>query len=215
MSSKEGPYNPLDKFNLGASVTEALLAREAVSLGSLKPFLGAGIYAIYYLGTFPPYAVISNANRNGRLSMPIYVGKAIPAGGRKGRVALDATPGQVLFNRLREHADSIQQAENIDLADFACRFLVVDDIWIPLGESLLITRSRPLWNQVLDGFGNHDPGSGRGAQRRSRWDVIHPGRAWATRLAENKQSKDALLERIARFLDASASHREPGTSHPL
>ena len=45
-------------------------------------------------------------------------------------------PGSVLFKRLMEHARSIDQAENLNLEDFYCRFLVVDDIWIPLGESV-------------------------------------------------------------------------------
>ena len=31
-------------------------------------------------------------------------------------------------------------AENLDVDDFECRYLIVDDIWIPLGETLLIGR---------------------------------------------------------------------------
>jgi len=34
-----------------------------------------------------------------------------------------------------------------------------------------------------DGFGNHDPGSGRYNQKRSVWDQVHPGRSWATRMS--------------------------------
>ena len=34
----------------------------------------------------------------------------------------------------------------------------MDDIWIPLGESLLIEMFVPLWNRILDGFGIHDLG---------------------------------------------------------
>jgi hypothetical protein len=47
--------------------------------------------------------------------------------------------GNVLFRRLKEHAESIRSAQNLDIKDFYCRFLVVDDIWIPLGESLVIS----------------------------------------------------------------------------
>jgi hypothetical protein len=41
-------YNPLDKINLGKSVAEALIDRDAEPLGTLPQFAGAGIYAIYY-----------------------------------------------------------------------------------------------------------------------------------------------------------------------
>lgn len=45
-----------------------------------------------------------------------------------------------MFRRLAKHADSIQLAQNLELSDFFCRFLVLDEIWIRLGESLLIQR---------------------------------------------------------------------------
>jgi hypothetical protein len=62
------------------------------------------------------------------------------------------------------------------------RYLTVDAIWIPLGESLLINMFSPIWNVKIDGFGNHDPGSGRKGQKKSQWDILHPGRAWADKL---------------------------------
>lgn len=177
------PFNPLDKKNLGDSVAEAMLQQ---SVGPLppEPFIGAGIYAIYYHGGFPLYRDIAVENRDGSCGWPIYVGKAVPAGARKGGFDLDADPGQALYKRLVEHATSIEHATNIDLADFQCRFLVVEDIWIPLAESLLIEMFSPLWNRIIDGFGNHDPGKGRHNQQRSQWDVIHPGRPWAHKLKE-------------------------------
>ena len=132
--------------------------------------------------------------------MPIYVGKAVPPGARKGGFGLDKPPGKVLFRRLSEHADSITKASNLDLSDFRCRYLVVDDIWIPLGESLLIEMFNPLWNKVIDGFGNHDPGRGRYNQQRSAWDVLHPGRPWAEKLQPHPKSSDELLEIVADFL---------------
>ncbi len=46
-------------------------------------------------------------------------------------------------------------------------------------EAALIRMYRPLWNTVVDGFGNHDPGKGRYNQAKSDWDVYHPGRKWA------------------------------------
>ena len=187
----EPPYNPLDTRNLGENVANALLDREPVAL-PLPSFRGAGIYAIYYAGQFHPYAVIAQANRQDNCSIPVYVGKAVPAGARQGPQRPRAIAGNVLANRLNQHARSIDQATNLNLNDFSCRYLVVDDIWIPLGESLLIERFSPIWNTKIDGFGNHDPGSGRRNQARSHWDVLHPGRPWATMLRADLTPEDVV-----------------------
>ena len=193
------PFNPLDKTNLGASVAEALLEQPVGPLPP-NPFIGAGIYAIYYVGGFETYSDIAQLNREGQYKWPIYVGKAVPAGARKGGFGLGADPGQVLFKRLAEHAKSIEQAKNLDLKDFSCRFLVVEDIWLPLAESLLIETYHPLWNRLIDGFGNHDPGKGRYNQQRSRWDEMHPGRPWAARLQPPQSGHSAISDRTAKYL---------------
>ncbi len=200
MTGKVIPFNPLDKKNLGASVAEALLASPAHRLGDLPDFSGAGIYAIYYSGEFPAYAELSKRNQEGRYSAPIYVGKAVPAGARKG-MALDASAsGKPLFSRLGEHAESIRAVVNLDINDFHCRHLVVDDIWIPLGESLLIARYSPVWNSLIDGFGNHDPGKGRYEGLCPRWDVLHPGRAWAARCKARDEDATSIRRDVETFL---------------
>ena len=188
-------YNPLAKTNLGSNVADALLGRQVVALPP-EPFVGAGVYALYYTGCFEPYHQIAQANRDGRHAMPVYIGKAVPPGARKGGFGLDANPGNALFKRLNDHATSIKKADNLDLGDFWCRYLVVDDIWIPLGESLLINRFLPIWNTLIDGFGNHDPGGGRSNQARSRWDALHPGRPWAERLRENDDNADEIVRKL-------------------
>lgn len=194
------PYNPLEREHLGESVADALLRGDPIPLNAAPKFNGAGIYAIYYIGNFGPYAPIAKFNQNDHFAMPIYVGKAIPEGARKGNVGLDNDPGRVLSKRLREHAKSIEQAENIRLADFLCRFLVVEDIWIPLGESLLIAKFSPLWNKVVDGFGNHNPGKGRYEQVRSRWDVLHPGRPWAAKCQEREETAAQIIIELESYL---------------
>lgn len=193
------PFNPLDKGNLGKSVANALLASPVHPLGELPVFSGAGIYAIYYTGDFPAYARLAEGNRDGKFAIPIYVGKAIPAGGRKGG-GESYNVGRPLQNRLSEHADSIKAASNLNVEDFHCRFLVVDDIWIPLGEHLVIARFSPLWNTFLDGFGNHDPGKGRYKGMRPKWDVLHPGRQWALRCAERDDSQDDIIREVSAWL---------------
>ena len=191
-------FNPLDKLNLGESIADAIFKREVYPLRNLSAFLGAGIYAIYYKGDFHLYAKLSEKNKNDFVQ-PIYVGKAIPEGGRKGSLEIDVPPGEYLYKRLNEHKKSIEAVENLNIDDFYCRFLVVDDIWIPLGETLLIKKTRPLWNVVVDGFGNHDPGSGRYNQQISSWDTIHPGRTWAKKLQQGKPEAE-ITKQILDFL---------------
>ena len=93
------PFNPLDKVNLGESVAEAMLHQQVGALPP-SPFIGAGIYAICYLGSFSLYAELAEKNRGEQYLWPIYVGKAVPAGARKGGFGLGADPGQVLYKWL-------------------------------------------------------------------------------------------------------------------
>jgi hypothetical protein len=191
-------FNPLDKRNLGISIADAIFRQKIYPLSSLPSFNGAGVYAIYYNGCFPLYKEISEKNKTS-FTQPIYAGKAVPEGARKGGLGADAPAGEYLYRRLKEHKKSIESVCNLNIDDFHCCFLAVDDIWIPLGESLLIEKTRPLWNMVLDGFGNHDPGSGRYKQQRSAWDVIHPGRQWALKLQEGRPEAE-IIKHIHCFL---------------
>ena len=195
----ETPFNPLDKRNLGESVAAALLKRPAGPLPPSNLFPGAGIYALYYTGDFGPYQSLAERNREDRYQLPIYVGKAVPPGARKGGFGLGTAPGNAIFSRLREHARSIQQTRNLKVQDFFCRYVISDDIWIPLGESLLIEQFQPLWNVLIDGFGIHTPGAGRKKQVQSKWDTLHPGRALAHDLPPNPQSTAELEKMIADF----------------
>ncbi len=192
-------FNPLDKTNLGESVAEALLKQPVSLLPPEESFYGAGVYTIYYKGDFAAYSEITKHNHDDNYRLPIYVGKAVPAGARKGSYGLDADPGTALYRRLAEHAASIEQTDNLQLEDFRCRYLVVDDIWIPLAESLMISMFSPLWNLVVDGFGNHDPGKGRYQQERSLWDTLHPGRAWARKLRPRAEEKLTVQEMLAQY----------------
>ena len=197
------PFNPLDKKHLGESVAEAMLEGPVHALPP-EPFIGAGIYAIYYIGDFDPSTQMAESPPTDQLQWPLYVGTAVPPGARKEGFGLGADPGTALFKRLSEHYESVSAAQNLNQNDFYCRYLVVDDIWIPLAESLLIERFQPVWNRVLDGFGNHDPGKGRYEQQRSPWDEVHPGRVWAEKLNPAAFPADVLSERVVEFLLAQS-----------
>ncbi len=116
---------------------------------------------------------------------------------------MSTAPGPALFKRLNEHRNSIVATE-LRIEDFFCRYLVSDDIWIPLGESLLIEWFQPLWNVLIAGFGNHPTGKRRVAQYRSRWDTLHPGRAWAAKLPPNPETAAQLQKTIADFFAGKA-----------
>lgn len=168
-----------------------------------EKFIGSGIYAVYYIGTNELYSSISNVNRLA-YNLPIYVGKAIPTGGRKGQGSKESAS---LYKRIGEHAKSIQAVASLELADFRCRFILVpheeDGLIAPI-ESAIIKAYNPLWNAWVDGFGNHDPGEGRQGQAKSQWDVIHPGRKWADKLRGLKGQNDSETS-LKRILDYSKS----------
>jgi hypothetical protein len=197
--TKEDPYNPLAKENLGESVADALLRVAVQPMGETADLVGAGVYAIYYVGDFEAYRPVEERNEGKRFEQPIYVGKAVPKGSRKGGLGFDAGKGTALRDRLRSHAASIEQATNLKLTDFHYRALTVDDIWIPLGENVVIEKFQPLWNRVIDGFGNKDPGKRRATQYRSMWDVLHPGREFAEKLAVHPLTADEITARVADF----------------
>lgn len=204
-----GPYNPLDKLNLAKSIEIELLKQPAPQLGNVAKITGADIYVIYYTGDFEPYSPISQGNRDGNLKSPIYVGKAIPKGGRKGGLGADATKGKALADRLGQHAQSIIESQNLRIEDFFFRHLVVDDIWIPLGENMLIETFKPVWNRVIDGFGNKDPGRRRATQYKSPWDVLHPGRKFAEKLADGTVTPEILVKRIHDYFAGRALAKLP------
>lgn len=195
------PFNPLDKVHLGESIRDALLRQPVYQMPPAEKFFGAGIYALYYVGDFPAYRVIAEQNRNERFGMPIYVGEAVPEGSRKGGLVSNSRQTSKLHARLREHARSIEYAENLRIEDFYFRYLVVDDIWIPLGEALLIDTFAPVWNKVVDGFGIHTPGGNR-PQTTSAWDTLHPGRPFVkkVKLLPNPKTSSQLIKEVEEYL---------------
>lgn len=164
-----------------------------------EPFLGTGVYAIYYTGKNPIYKKYAELNRLS-YSCPIYVGKAVPKGWRQARVSDNQLEqSKELFNRLREHSRNIAAVQGLELQDFSCRFVIFEDAssdMISTIEAALIKLSMPLWNTAVDGFGNHDPGSGRYEQAKSDWDVIHPGRAWAEKCNGAPAEESSILTKI-------------------
>lgn len=144
----------------------------------------------------------------------LLVGKAVPAGARKGNAGVNIDPVPAMSQRQRKHAESVRQVEEfaagagpkiqLKLDELFFRYLLVDDIWMPLGESILIEQFNPAWNVVIDGFGNHDPGKGRHNQRRSPWDTLYPGRHWAIKCKPYSKTWDEILDALKAFFATRA-----------
>lgn len=168
-----------------------------------EKFVGAGCYALYYTGkTNPEYNILYELNRT-EYRIPIYVGKAVPSGWRQSRIS-ESSDGAELYNRLRDHYKSISNSCNLDISNFACRFTIFEGKSVGMiasVEAKLIETYMPLWNSCIDGFGNHDPGSGRYAQAVSEWDSLHQGRPWVKKLTGDKPNRDLIIIKIEEYLE--------------
>jgi Eco29kI restriction endonuclease len=181
----------------------------------VKPAYGSGVYAIYYRGDHPLYAAISGTET------PIYVGKADPA-------ADDAsTPreqGSKLTGRLTEHAGTIMTAERysnqlpkglspISVADFTCRRLVCATNAQLVAEKHLIRTFWPVWNSETKacwGMSKHGDSAKTRANKRSPWDVVHPGRLWAL---DAKLEDSIPPQEIAARIDKTLIKYPPRKDH--
>ena len=180
-------FDPTSPKVIGGLVAHTLLAQDKEPLASTvkNSFYGAGVYAIYYKGPFPCYVPISGKDH------PIYVGKADPT---ELHAPTPEGQGIGLFTRLKDHNKTIASASNLDLADFECRYLVVRSAWVETAEDLLIDWFRPVWNKemkVCQGFGKHGDNAETRANKRSPWDELHEGRAWAKAEGNTPSRKDA------------------------
>ncbi len=164
-------------------------------------FHGTGVYALYYIGKSEYYQALYEQNRL-EFYQPIYVGKAVPQGWRQAKDSPIGSVTHELFRRLNEHSKSINQAKNLNLEDFTCRFMILEgsaNHLIGTVEAALIRHYKPIWNTKIDGFGNHDPGSGRYNQARSEWDILHEGRPWADKCLGQSESIDLVIEKIGQY----------------
>jgi hypothetical protein len=195
------PYDPLDLRTLAASMAKVVLEQPVHPLAKVPMFEGAGVYILYYTGDYEPYRSIAQKNKGRKWEQPIYVGEAARKGARKGGVLVEGPAGKVLSSRLKNHADSIRNTNNLKLDEFWCRYLAIKDFFIPLCESLLIDRYIPIWNNVIDGFGNKVVGAGREQeQQKSVWDVLHPGRVGAAAKTNKKYpTAEAVLDKLRKF----------------
>lgn len=168
-------------------------------------FHGTGVYSIYCIAKSGVYSAYHQINRTS-FQIPIYVGKAVPKGWRQARVQQDTdTLSYEMYVRLKQHSRSIEQGDGLDGSDFYCRFMILEGAesdLISTVEAALIRLYKPLWNTVVDGFGNHDPGNGRYNQAKSDWDVCHPGRKWADKCIGISSERNFVVARIKNYIES-------------
>jgi hypothetical protein len=210
-------FDPSDPKTVGRMVSIALLAQPLVPLADIQSSYGSGVYAIYYAGPHPFYAGITGSET------PIYVGKADPA---NDDASTPREQGAKLTARLLEHAGTVATAEAysdrlpkhlapIKLSDFLCRRLVCATNAQLVAEKHLILTFWPVWNSETKacwGMSKHGDAATTRANKRSPWDVAHPGRAWAldSRLVDSLTPDqiagriDEILMRVPARLDHAA-----------
>ena len=160
-------------------------------------FNGAGVYALYFYGESDLYIQCKNVDP--AEEYPIYIGKAVPPGSRKGVDANSSDSCNALWKRINEHYRSLEKANNLNPSDFRFKAMIMhhpETDLISAVESHLIRIYCPIWNAVVDGFGNHTPGNGRFDQAKSDWDVIHPGRPFADRCRGEHNHESLIVQNI-------------------
>lgn len=195
-------FDPSNPETMGRVIALALVAQPRRPLRELSPFYGAGVYALYYRGSFPAYAPLKGAEH------PIYVGKADPqhSGARTFH-----EQGTRLHRRLSDHRKSILKASaNLAVDDFEFRALVVQTGWQAAAEQYLITVFQPIWNNetgICYGIGKHGDSPKTRANTRSPWDTVHFGRDWAHRDASVPDARPA--EQILSEVEAHFQRSPP------
>jgi hypothetical protein len=224
-------FNPAGFHVIAHVMATALMAQNERKLSNLPREMGSGIYALFYRGDLPFYALLKS------LDVPVYVGSASPDydGNASGN------DEKSLAGRIGEHYGSIKEVEaaiskpaiematktprvgNLSINDFEYRILAVTPGWELAAEQYLIRFYRPVWNKetkrpkitgrkagtLCTGFGKHGDASSTRSNKRSQWDTLHPGRTWAydDKAKNNDDSAEAIQQDIVEHLKIHGSHK--------
>lgn len=205
-------FDPSNPDTAGRLVALALVAQEKVPMNQVARTYGSGVYAIYYQGDHPAYAPVSGTET------PIYVGKADP---KQADARTAREQGPQLYGRLSDHRRMIRAVGEYAIAnglpyplrveDFVCRRLVCATNAQLVAERHLIGTFKPIWNNEIGicwGISKHGDAATTRSNRRSPWDVMHPGRAWAMAEAlEDKMSSNVIVKGVAAHFAANRPYR--------
>ena len=104
-------------------------------LGKCSPF--TGVYLIYYVGETSLYGDLVSSSQK----QPIFVGRS----------------QRNILKRLKDHHSKVASAEDLEVEDFAVRYMIVDiESYVHSIEGVLIEYYTPLWNdpRLQFSFGN-------------------------------------------------------------
>jgi hypothetical protein len=206
-------FDPANPDTVGRLVVLALLAQDRVPLTELRPTYGSGVYSIYYIGQHPAYAEIT------RTETPIYVGKADPD---QPMAATPRAQGVRLFSRLADHRSAIREVETfaaqhgltdaLRVDDFECRRMVCATNAQLVAERHLIDIFKPAWNsetKICFGISKHGDSSEIRRNKKSPWDVLHPGRDWAlTSPVREGMTPETVVAQLAHHFGSHTVYRE-------
>ena len=200
-------FDPLAVENVGVILADELFEQPVHQFPLGAAFPGTGVYTIYYNGLAPAYQALVELDQR-RSLYPIYIGSAVRENSKQGFTSKDTTEARI-YGRLRSHQNSIG-AVGLDLASFTYRYLRLNDAYITLAESVLITVFRPAWNGM--GLGSNPVGTPRMAGQASLWDALHEGRSGrpvgdVVRRAEAEAHIKANIARIGSDYDDPRTQR--------
>ncbi|MDE2562556.1 MAG: Eco29kI family restriction endonuclease [Sphingomonadales bacterium] len=196
-------FDPLAVENVGVTLAVELLEQPLSVMPPETPFSGAGVYALYYCGLHDAYSTLRELD-GGRFKYPIYIGKAAGESAKQG-FSPKGSAKRKLYDRISDHAKSISEVGNLELGDFRCRYLVLNDAYIALAESVMIRLFRPPWNGMS--FGSKVVGKNRTGGTPGLWDALHPGRRG--RPAGSERAGDAAQLIAKRSAELSQDLADP------
>ena len=67
-------------------------------------------------------------------------------------------------------------------------------------EAALIAEYTPLWNAVIDGFGNNPPGDKRMGGIVPKWHILHKGVKWASQMTGHRANVRSIQKSVMDYM---------------
>jgi hypothetical protein len=127
-----------------------------------------------------------------------------------------------LFGRLADHRDAIREveeyatgsglADSIRVEDFECRRLVCATNAQLVAERHLIDVFKPAWNsetKICFGISKHGDNAQTRRNKKSPWDVLHPGRPWALDSpVRDGMTPESVAQKLSKHFSEHPPHRD-------
>ena len=123
---------------------------------------------------------------------------------------LPSYPGAMWMGHIGINAFSVTQ--DIEVEQFPVYFNLVAAGRERVGQHQFVRDGSIHTFFCSAGFGNHDPGSGRYKGLRPRWDVLHPGRAWADKCQPREETQEHIARDVSNYFMTIAF---PASHHVL